>query len=136
MKKIILGLFSLMLSINIFAQSDIKVAAQSATDKLATLYQLSPDQTAEMLKIQERRYKHIQTIQSLRNSDPDLYIKKRKAVESGVDASTRRVLTDEQEIIMKEQWKQRRANRAALMKKMYSEGASSIDIQDAVLEIQ
>lgn len=136
MKKIIIALLSLMFCVQMFAQSEVKVAAQNATNKLVTLYQLSPDQTAEMLKIQERRFQQIESLQGMKTSQPDLYLKKRESVEKGVLSSTQRVLNDEQEVILKEQLVQTRTKKAALKKKMYSEGASSMAIQEALLEVE
>jgi len=73
MKKIgiILGLFLLVLNFS-FAQNR-EVRVQQDTEKLAAVYNLTPQQKAEMTKIQQLRQQNLQEVETIKTSDPEKY---------------------------------------------------------------
>ena len=89
-----------------------------------------------MYKIQERHFKNMASIESLTDTDQNLYVQKRRAVRMGTDASTKRLLTEAQMPIFNEQQLERRKKESALIRKMKAEGDSKEEIQLAILEME
>lgn len=136
MKKIFLTFFVALIVIGTYAQTIDRSAVQQATNELTALYQLDDEQQTKMLTIQERHFKNMAQIESLRDTDQKLYVQKKKAVRMGTDASTKRLLTEAQMPIFNEQQVERRKKESALIKQMKANGASKEEIQLAILEME
>ena len=135
MKKLLFSGFLLLATVSLFAQTKVD-QAKKATAELVQLYQLDEQQTAKMLKIQERYFQNDLQIEALKTSDPDLYQKKRISNKRGTEASIKMILTKEQMTVFNQQKLQKRKQEAALIKKMKAEGASKEEIQKAILQSQ
>jgi hypothetical protein len=119
------------------AQSDINPAdALAATEALKIKYGLTEKQTAEMLRIQQRKQRDWAKVTDLKNSDPSLYLAKMESLQNGTLASIRRLLTApaQQELYQKTQTDLRN-QRAEKRKEMTAQGAGKEAVKEAMLTI-
>ena len=119
MKKLILSIFSLMLAISVFAQDTVDPKVQKAADEMVKTYNLDETQAATAVEIQERRFRNLAEIESLKNTNRDMYRHKFKAIQSSTDASLRRMLNEEQMAIYnqrKQDLRKKNADKTAQLK--------------------
>ncbi|MCO6475850.1 MAG: hypothetical protein J5I94_04475 [Phaeodactylibacter sp.] len=135
MKKLTLCFLFLTLALGLSAQQD-NDAARKAAEEAAALYQLDEKQAEEMYEIQERRFRNLASIEELRQSDYRLFLQKKNSVREGMLASTRRLLTEAQMEIFKQQLIERRKQESALAEKLKREGATREEIQLAIWELE
>ncbi len=136
MKKIVLSLSFCLVVLALSAQTTTdQDAVQQATSEMASLYQLDAKQTAKMQTIQERRFRNLAEIETLQDSDPRLYLIKKKNIRKGMEHSIRMMLTQEQMPIFNQQLVDRRKRESEKIKQMRLNGASKEEIQNALLEI-
>lgn len=131
-KKFFTAIAALFLVTALNAQS---FDAQKATEELASVYSLDAEQKTEMLVIQERKARNLSEIQSLKNADREMYIKKLKAVHYGTDASVKRLLNKEQMVVFYERAKDLRQRQADKMKEMKDAGFSPEDIREEIAKM-
>ena len=112
-----------------------KTPAQQATEQMTQRYSLNQKQQAEMLKIQERKYRNLAEIEPLKMSDPGLYLRKVQSIQLGNNASFERLLSDEQEKTLRQQQLQLREKKAVAYKEMKSAGASQQEIDRKMAEL-
>ncbi len=139
MKKIFFSLFILCLTTGAFAQSETTQSpAQVSTGKLAKEYGLNQNQQAEMLKVQERKYRNLAEIEPLKNSNPQLYIQKVRSLQYANDMSFRKVLDEQQEKTFQQKQSDLRRKKAEIYKEMKSTGAAQnlIDAKIAELDVE
>lgn len=132
MKKVILSLFALALSIATFAQSNND--AQVATDKLVKEYNLDQQQAARMLVIQERKVRNLKEVEGIKKTDEKKYRHKKRSIQQGTDASIRRLLNEEQMKVYQQNrmtWRKERADRIADLK---DSGMTMEEIEDKLLD--
>jgi hypothetical protein len=135
MKNLILSLTLLICAIGANAQSNEgKNPAQLATEKMTQLYSLNDQQQAEMLKIQERKYRNLADIEPLKASDPSAYILKVRSVQSGNNTSIERILDAEQIKVFREQQRQLREKKSSAYKQLQSSGANQQEIEKKMVE--
>jgi hypothetical protein len=132
MKKIILGVFTLIVSFSAFAQKN--VTAQEATDELVKVYTLDSQQAKEMLVIQERKVRNLDQIVDMKTTDVKLYRHKYRAIQQSTDASIRRMLTETQMKIYEKRRLEWREERAAKIAKLKESGMTLEEIEDQLLE--
>ncbi len=136
MKKIVLSLSFCLVVLALSAQATIgQDAIQQATDELVSLYQLDAKQAVKMQTIQERRQRNLAEIETLQDSDPQLYLIKKKNIRKGMEASIRMMLTAEQMPIFNQQQIERRKRDSEKIKSLRAQGASKEEIQMALLEM-
>lgn len=136
MKKVTFCLAFLFLGTLTFAQNKTELTpARKATEKFAVLYNLDPAQQAEMLKIQERKYRNLAEIESLKSSDAILYGKKIRALQYATFKSFERVLRKDQMQIHRQQQTALRDKKAKTYKELKSGGASDAEINNQMLAI-
>lgn len=137
MRKFLFSLFILLAGYGIsFAQNSTSPRAQEATDKLAALYNLTPEQTARMLKIQEREVRNFKEISSMKRSDESLYYQNLKALRDGTQISIQMLLTEAQMPAYHQERLNQRLREAEIANRLMAEGASPLEIQRAVLEME
>ena len=136
MKKITLLLFCLSFALSIFAQNQAMGPAQQATEQLQEFYQFNAEQKQKVQTIQERRFRNMAEIAPLQNSQIDIYIKKRQAIERGTEASIKRILTSSQLELFNTKIVEKRKLRNVKTKEWYREGLSQQEIQLRLLEIE
>ncbi len=129
-------LLSLLFSVTLSAQDSPGPEAVRAVEEMDARYQLSEEQEAEALVIQERRLRNLAEIEYLKEQDRKLYLRKKDAIRQGTEASVQRMLNKEQLPILKQAFAERRMRVAELVQKMKEEGASQEEIQMAVWELE
>lgn len=112
-----------------------KTPAQAATEQLTQLYNLNEKQQGEMLKIQERKYRNLAEIETLKTTDPGLYVRKVQSIQVGNNASFERIFNAEQMKILRQQQLQLREKKAVAYKEMKSTGASQQMIDKKMMEL-
>ena len=135
MKKLILSIFSLMLAISVFAQDTVDPKVQKAADEMVKTYNLDETQAATAVEIQERRFRNLAEIESLKNTNRDMYRHKFKAIQSSTDASLRRMLNEEQMAIYNQRKQDLRKKNADKTAQLKAKGLSVDEIEDALLGI-
>lgn len=114
---------------------DVRQLAQAATDELTDVYSLNDRQTAEMFRIQVRKFNNLQAIEGMRN-DRDLYVKKMQALEIGTDGSIKLLLEREQFAAHQERLNNRRKARAIQTKILTERGMSQEEIELELLKVE
>ncbi len=132
MKKLFLNIFTLLLAVGAFAQTDM--TAQEATDDLVKVYDMDSKQAAQMLVIQQRRVRNLNQITEMKNTDVKKYRHKFRAIQQSTDASIRRMLSEEQMQVYKKRRLEWRENRAAKIADLKKTGLSLQEIEDKLLE--
>lgn len=112
-----------------------KTPAQAATEKMTQLYQLDQKQQAEMLKIQERKYRNLAEIEPIKASNAPLYQRKIQSIQVGNNASFERLLNAEQKKTLRQQQLDLRNKKATANKEMKSAGASQQEIDQKMMEL-
>lgn len=112
-----------------------KTPAQTATEKMTQLYNLNQKQQGEMLKIQERKYRNLAEIEPIKLSNAPLYQRKIQSIQAGNNASFGRILTAEQQQTLRQQQLQLREKKALANKEMKSSGASQLEIDEKMMEL-
>lgn len=134
MKKLTLCFLAFFMALGLSAQQND--AALKAAQEAIALYQLDEKQAEEMHVIQERRFRNLESIEVLRQSDYPLFLQKKNSIREGMMASTRRLLTDTQMEIFNRQLLERRKKESALKEKLKEEGAGREEIQIAIWELE
>ena len=111
----------------------VKSPAQEALEKLVQQYNLDKGQEAEMLKVQERKYRNLAEIEPLKAKDPQLYTQKVKALQYANDKSFERILTNEQLAVHRQQMIELREKKAVAYKELKSAGASQQEVENKML---
>lgn len=135
MKKFILFLPLLLAASLLSAQELSESSINTATTEAVALFNLNEDQIPEMRKIQTRKLRNLQEIESLKNDNYNLYLQKKSAVRQGTEASLSRLLNEEQKAILTSLQIERRKKASALIRKMKQEGASPEEIKLAVMAL-
>lgn len=135
MKKLILCFFWLAFLGSAMGQTR-ETLVQQATDEMLSLYQLNDRQAEEMLTIQERRFRNLESIQALRESDSKLYLQKKNSIRELTQASIKRMLNEQQLAVFNAQVVERRKQESALIQRLKAEGATKEDIQYAIWEME
>lgn len=139
MKRILFGCIAILLASSspLLAQSKVsKRDVQKATSELTALYQLDQTQQQKAYEIQERKLENLAQAETIKKTDYDTYLRKRRAVQIGADHAIKRLLNESQLKIYQEKQEARRALEAEKMRELKLKGASKEEIQRALLEIQ
>lgn len=139
MKRILFGCIAILFvsSSALVAQSKVsKRDIQKATNEIAALYQLNEAQQQKAYEIQERKLENLAQVETIKKTDYDTYLRKRRAVQIGADHAIKRLLNESQLKIYQEKQEARRALEAEKMRELKQKGASNEEIQRALLEIQ
>lgn len=111
-----------------------KEAARKAADEMIARYSLNAEQSAEALKIQERRLRNEADIASLKASDNLLFLQKRKAIRLGTDASLKRMLNESQMAIFDAAALERRKKDSDFIAGMKQKNLTQEEMKIAFLE--
>lgn len=139
MKKIIFTLLCCLPVFFLSAQKADRAVAQRAIDKTAqlkTILSLDAKQEAAVLKIQDRKDRQMAEIESLKNSNYELYTKKVDSIHKGNEIAVQRLLNKEQLAAYHQHRSHIRMEKARLTKKMKAEGASKKAIEKAVKNLE
>ncbi|MEM9823723.1 MAG: hypothetical protein AAF985_21745, partial [Bacteroidota bacterium] len=83
-----------------------------------------------------RKSKQLNQISSLQTSQPDLYVKKLKALQQGNEGSIKLILQKDQLRAYQMNFLKVREKRAAKAKAMRESGASELEIEKATLQME
>ena len=140
MKNLIFCFVCMVFAFGAMAQATSTGAtpAQEATQKMTQLYSLNEAQQADMLKIQERKFRNLAEIEPLKISAPNAYVQKIRSIKLGNDASLDRILNAEQKAIYMQEQQKLREKKALVYKEMKSAGSpqQEIDNKMAVLDLE
>ena len=111
-----------------FGQTDL---VEKATQEMVAAYELNAEQTAEMQKIQERKYRNLAEIEALKKTNEDLYLQKLQALEYGTDMSVMRLFSENktQLTAFNKERSERRLAKANFQKEMQEQGLSAKEIE-------
>lgn len=128
MKKIILFAAFLVSFSFAFGQTDL---AEKATQEMVALYELNAEQTAEMQKIQARKYRNLAEIEALKKTNEDLYLQKLQTLEYGTDMSVMRLFSNNktQLAAFNKERSNRRLAKSNFQKEMQEKGLSAKEIE-------
>ena len=133
MRYIVLAVV-LSFSLSLSAQSDHQAEITQAVSEQTALYNLTPDQQEEMGVIQERRFRNLDEIAVLEQSDYRLFLEKKRAIRLNTDGSIRRMLTEAQREIHDEQLIAYRQETSDLIRQYRQEGKTKLEIELLLLE--
>lgn len=136
MKKFFFCTLSLLFAAGVFAQGTVDPNVRKAADEMIKIYNLDQKQSAVALEIQERRFRNLAEIESLENTDKDLYRHKIRAIQQSTDASLRRMLDEEQMTIYNQRKMDIRNKKAARSAELKEQGLSMEEIEDTLLELE
>ena len=136
MKKIVFSMLSLFLVVGVFAQNITNPKVDKAANEMINTYNLDEDQAEIAFEIQERRFRNLAEIESLENTDKDLYRHKYKAIQKSTDASLRRILNEEQMAIYNQIQLDLRNERAAKTAELKEQGLSQVEIEETLFELE
>ncbi len=108
--------------------------AQKTTEKMVVKFDLNDEQTAEMQRIQERKYRNLTEIEGLKKTDIAMYLQKLQSIEYGTDGSILKMLTEAQTAVFNKERMERRKAKAAFQQKMKKEGVSASEIEQKYWE--
>ena len=135
MKNAILSLAMLLLAAVAFGQTE-RTPAHQMTDVLTEKYNLTEDQQAQMLTIQQRTFDNLEEIAHLKKSDLTLHIQKMRALKMGMEGSIELILNEEQKAILRQEKAEFRRQKSVLYSDLKAKGATQqqIDFQICQLE--
>ena len=146
MKKTILTLVSLLLTIMTYAQKEtpdiVKNAnpglssAQKATIEWVKVYDLDADQTRAALAIQQAKYQNLTDIESLKTQKPDVYIQKRLSSFEIANNELMALLDNRQMRIFKQKETERTIKYDNIVTTMKKTGYSDEAIQQKLMETE
>lgn len=111
-----------------------KEAARKAADAMTALYSLDAAQSAKAYTIQERRLRNEASIASLKETNNQLYLQKRKAIRTGTEASLKRMLNPSQMEVFKARELARRKQDSDFLKTLKEKGMTQDEMKLALLE--
>ncbi|MBK7871571.1 MAG: hypothetical protein IPJ74_13315 [Saprospiraceae bacterium] len=138
MKRILIVLIaSFTITATVSAQSKVNAReVQQATNAVAALYQLDETQKEKVYEIQDRRLRNLAQIETIKATDYDTYVIKRRAIQIGTDNAIKRLLNETQLKIYEAQIAVRRQKEVDKMIELKKQGASKEEIEKALLEIE
>jgi len=110
--------------------------ANAITQKLTALYSLDNTQVSEMQVIQERKYRNLSEIENLKTTDQEKYILKLRAIQTGNDASIKKMLTEEQRTIFDQKRVANREMIAVEYKKMQGDKLSKEQMDEKIIALE
>ena len=109
---------------------------QRATGERASHFQLDAQQEKSMYEIQRQRLLNLAAIANLKNSDYDIYLRKKRAIRLYAEAATRRLLTPVQQERFASDLRARERERSALLAALKARGAGPAEREAALLRLE
>ncbi len=125
MKNAILSFALMLFGAVAFSQSTNETSnAQALTDQLTAKYNLSEKQQAQMLVVQQRKFRNLEEIEGLKKTDIALHIQKIRALAMANDYEMEKLLNKEQLAIYRQAKAESRKQKAALYQELKASGAT------------
>ena len=105
-----------------------------ATAELTAQYNLTDSQQSKVRKVVEVQMENMEQIASLKDSNPNAYLAKKRALREYLEGKLKVILTDTQLSLLERQQEDRRLAERALRKKM--KGASQEELELALLKLE
>lgn len=131
--KIKMLLFFLLIGGFAFAQ-ERSVTVEQAVQEQTVRFELTPEQVEQMYVIEERRERNLNEIEVLRESNPRLYLEKKRTIRTHTDGTIRQILKKDQRYILDQEQAAYRNATSNLIRQMRQEGKSKEEIELAILE--
>ena len=131
--KIKMLLFFLLIGGFAFAQ-ERSAAVEQAVRTQTERYQLTPAQVEEMYVIEARRERNLNELEQIRESDPRLYLEKKRSIRLNSEGSIRRILDPRQRQILQQEQAAYRTATSNLIREMRQAGKSKEEIEMIILE--
>lgn len=136
MKNVILFIALMFAYTGLKAQSQTATnSAVDATETLAQRYQLDASQKADLLKIQERKYRNLSEVEPLRDTDPGKYVHKISAMQQDNARAIELILRKDQIQIFRQDQLAFREKKAEMAKELKSNGVSQQEISYRLAEL-
>lgn len=121
-----------------FAQSSTNQSRQvdKATQALAQQYNLDAEQQAKVRRLQEYKFDNLQELETIKTSQPELYLKKRNVIFKQSRMALRNVLNVQQRTIFDAEQADLKRQKEALLREKRAAGASKVEIQGLLLELE
>lgn len=113
---------------------DYSANVLQSTNEASTRYHLDAKQNAQMLIIEARRERNLAEIETLKETDYTLYLKKKKAIRENTIGSVNKILNNEQRAILDQEKTAYRLETSDLIKQYKTEGKSKSEISLLLLE--
>ncbi len=139
MKKLgLTTLLLLFLASMSFAQSTANQSRQvdKATQALAQQYNLDAEQQAEVRRLQEYKFDNLQELETIKTSQPELYLRKRNVVFKQTRMALRNLLNVQQRTTFDAEQADLKRQQEALLREKRAAGASKVEIQGLLLELE
>jgi len=139
MKKLgLTTLLLLFLASMSFAQSSTNQSRQleEATQALMQQYNLDAEQQAEIRRLQEYKFENLQELETIKTSQPELYLKKRNVIFKQTRMALRSALNPQQRTIFDAEQADLKRQKEALLREKRAAGASKVEIQGLLLELE
>jgi hypothetical protein len=140
MKKAFLIVLILFVSLLSFAQGLVEktskslTLAQKATTELEKIYNLSVEQAAEVLKIQNSKFEALSKLGGIKTKDIKKYIAKRVSTFETADNALMILLDTQQMVVFKQQQVEKSYKYDTLVGGMKKQGISEADIEKKLAE--
>ena len=135
MKKVIFCVFFASILIAGNAQDSKRIEQVTlATAELTAQYNLNDAQQLKVRKVVEVQIENMDQIASLKSSNPNAYLAKKRALREYLEGKLKVILTDRQLSLLEKQQEDRRLAERALRKKM--KGASQEELELALLKLE
>jgi len=105
-----------------------------ATATLTAQYNLSNAQQTKVRKIVEVQVQNLEQIATIKDTNPNAYLAKKRALREYLEGKLSQILTNKQLSLLEKQQTDRRAAEQALRKKM--KGASKEEVELALLKLE
>ena len=139
MKKYLLIICALFLSVGIYAQQGTSVSdasVQKVVDKFTEKYNLDDEQKEKMAKIQERRLNNLAEVAHLETQDPAKHLQKREAINAGTEVSIKMMLNKDQRADYDKDRIDIRLKKAEKTKELKAKGMSIEQMKSYLIEIE
>jgi hypothetical protein len=100
------------------------------------MYTLTDAQVAQMQVIQERKYRNLSEIEGLKSTDSEKYILKLRSIQTGNDASIKKMLTEDQRVIFNQKRVANREMMAVEYKQMQAAKLSKAQMDDKIIALE
>lgn len=133
--RIFTSILVVFFALNLNAQNNLKeTALPKETGDFATFFNFNEGQAADTYKFLERKANQIEEISNLKDSDLELYITKRDAINNGFKTSLGSILIESQKEAYKTYLSMIRKQNAEIRKKLKAAGKSEQEIMLAIVE--
>lgn len=137
MKKFIFFLLSITTPLLAISQSKlVTYQAEQALTSYHQVYRLNSDQQQQVLDIQEKHFQKEAQLSDLKQTDLNRYLSKKLSLRKMTENSIFLLLNEQQQAIFSRKQQERAKKASVLQNKLKKQGASEIEIKQALLDLK